>query len=112
MRPEAVLVASPDGVLTSTGGLTCSLRGRVAVTAEPEPEPEPVLLAGGGALADALSALDLVHARHPNDKNKIVIPRISARTYGTGCEFASRRPAMPARTPRASGCGCRAPPRR
>jgi hypothetical protein len=70
----------------STGGVTCSPRARAAL-ADP---PEPTVLAGGGALAAALSSLDLVHARHPNDKNKIVIPRISARRYGTACEFASR----------------------
>src|SRR5678816_747883 len=114
----------------STGGVTCSPRARAAL-ADP---PEPTVLAGGGALAAALSSLDLVHARHPNDKNKIVIPRISARRYGTACEFASRAdreldqppqrcallrgPAepdlaiRPGRTPRASGCGRRAPPRR
>src|SRR5438552_3906847 len=117
MRPEAVLVASAGGVLTSSGGVTCSLRGRggeSGALAEPDPAaPDPSVAAEAALFAD-LSSLDFEHATDPTTRNKRVIPRISnanirqgprVRQSGTppdrghACANASR---VRLRTPRSS----------
>src|SRR6185436_3580476 len=87
ISPEAVFVASAGGVLTSTGGATCSLG--TAAEPEPEPEPEPVGVATAcEPVCDGCSFPERLHAQSPNDKNRIVVP-LMFRPEDTAARAAS-----------------------